>query len=89
MFVTIFLAQAALNVGYFASREFRSAFGYALVLIPLAGYLIVLYRLPALQKAPLMIRALAAFSVSGVVWYLGSCVIFMLLLWGGIAKHNF
>ena len=89
MLAAVFCIQGALNIGYFGCHELKNAFGYASIVIPLVGYVTVLYRLPAFQNRPVAVRAILAIVISGAIWFVGGWAIMIPLVWSGLAKPTF
>src|SRR5712671_1700236 len=84
LMLVVFLVQAALNVGYFVFVKSQGAFGIVSVLIPIGGYSIILYRLPAFKNQPIISRVLSAIAASVVIWFVAGGVIVAAIIRAGL-----
>jgi hypothetical protein len=86
LLTAVFLCQAALGIGYFVNETYKDAFGIGSVIIPIIGYALVAYRLQILRNIPKVSRVIVALGASGIVWYVGGCLITAAVIRMGLVK---
>ena len=86
LLVAVFLCQAAFGIGYFANEAYKTAFGIGYVIIPITGYVLVVYRLAVFRHIPRVSRAIVALPLSGVLWYVSGFLITLVVIRLGLVK---
>jgi hypothetical protein len=86
LLLAVFLIQASFGVGYFVYEADKNAFAIAYTLIPIAGYLMVVYRLAVFRNIPRVPRAVVAVALSGVLWYVSGLLITVAVIRLGLVK---